>query len=122
MKREEFSILNRYGDREIFGKKYKQGYTEVAHGSGEWRGSIDMMSRVVNVWAFFHPKKAKAVSIRQQVESQQGFKTSMNRPSNNNFTEAEFAEYCEERQITLEAKQNLDKLLEEWDKGPEDSD
>ena len=56
MEEEKFSTMTMYGNKRIFDKRLKEGYTEVALGSGEWVSApAGSEQRIVKLFVFYHP-------------------------------------------------------------------
>jgi hypothetical protein len=113
MKPEEFSTLEMYGKREIFERKQNEGYTEVAFGGGDWVDS----NRIVALWAFYHPTKMfGSVSTLQYPKFDDGTHTIRFKPFERKYSQEGFERYLQKMQIKMGDRENLAKLLQNWDK------
>jgi hypothetical protein len=112
MNPEEFSPLGMYGNKEIFERRLNEGYTEVAHGSGEWIGD----NRIVALWAFFHPKRFfRKVATHQHPKGYFDGHTFHGKPFETAYTEKGFKKYCENNKIVLGERQDLAKIVKIWE-------
>ncbi|MDP2628687.1 MAG: hypothetical protein Q8P15_02190 [Nanoarchaeota archaeon] len=111
IKPEEFSLLGMYGNKEIFEKRSKQGYTEVAHGSGEWIGD----KRIVSLWIFYHPKRRFLNFVTTYEYPKFFVGTNMHgKPFESIYTEKGFEKYMVKNKIKVGKRVNLKEILDRW--------
>lgn len=108
-KPEEFSALGLYGRKDLFEKRFNEGFTEVAFGSGGWVGDF----RIVSIFAFYHP--AGKIATLETPKSYEAGHTSRGAPFEREYTHKTFEEYREKYQIRMGNKTDLGKLVAEWE-------
>lgn len=110
MKPDEFSPLNMYGDRNVFEKRLKEGYKELAFGGGEWVGD----ERIVRLFVFFNPNGRVATLQTPKALTPDGH-TRRGRIEAE-YTAKEFEDYMKEWKIKLGNKTSLEDIVKKWEK------
>ena len=126
MKPEEFtlSVLEMYGNKEIFEKRLKEGYTEISFGAGQLVGD----KRIVRLWVFYHPDGE--IATYEHPKSDDGSHTFRGQPFEaeyntkktligklfgiNSFKNS-FEEYLKKFKITLDKRKSLAQVVESWE-------
>lgn len=107
---ESFSGLAMYGNREIFERRLREGYINVAFGSGEWVGD----SRIVRLWVFYGSSGEIATYEHPKADQEGGMRHGQ--PFEATYSAIAFRSYVEKWRITLGPKMGLAELLKIWAK------
>ena len=112
-KPEKFSMLGMYGKKDIFEKRVREGYTEVAFGRGEWCPGTLVNFRIVGLWSFYHTdgRIATYEHPKQEFDSH----TSHGKPFEAEYTPQEFQDYIKRLRIQLSSKSSLKDLVDQWE-------
>lgn len=112
---EAFSLIGMYGAREVFERRQREGYTEVAFGRGEW---VDM-NRIVAIWVFYRRpsfwRNPIATHEFPKFELLDGG-TMRGDPVERTYSQKRFDRHLSKYQITLGPRQKLSETLEQWAK------
>lgn len=105
------SKLYMFGNKEVFEKRLKEGYRDVAFGRGIY---IDNQ-KISVIWAFYHPDKK--IATYEHPKSFDPFLglSKMGSPFEEEYSEEKFKEYTENKKITLSNKIDLEDVVEKWD-------
>ena len=107
----KFSPLAMYGSREVSEKRLREGYVEIAFGSGEWVNDF----RIVRLWVFFHPNGNIATYEHPKL-MEPSMRTYHGAPFEAQYSERQFDAYKQKHQITVGRKWSLGEILERWAK------
>jgi len=102
MKTEDISLFALNGRKDIFDRRIKEGYTEVALCSGGWIGN----QRLAIVWVFYHPDGRLAVYERLKLKRINGSEIPVV-GNEMECSEEEFRRYAEKYKIRIGAKTKL---------------
>ena len=121
MEPERFSTFGMYGNKEVFNKRAKEGYTEVAFGIGEWISRPIGEERIVGLYAFYHPNGK--VSTYEHPKANHGFGNVHGQPFEAEYNakrtllqkllgkSSTFEQHLKEFKITLDQRNNLAKIV-----------
>jgi hypothetical protein len=107
---EPFSALTMYGNKEIFARRLKEGFTDCTVGSGSWVGN----KRIVQLFVFYHPdgriatyEHPKYMGVDQH--------TYRGLPFEAEYTKETFVKHQTEFSLWIsEGLSKLEELLKEW--------
>lgn len=109
-KPEEFSLIGMYGKKDIFEKRVREGYTEVAFGGGDWVGD----QRIVSLWAFYHPN-GRIATYEHPKSMTLDCHTVRGRPFEAEYTKRKFQKHLQKFKIRLGEGSGLAQLVENWE-------
>jgi hypothetical protein len=110
MELESKSKLKIYGDRDVFEKRLKEGYEQVAFGRGKLVGK-EIISAT---WVFYNSYKIATYEFPKFVRSK-NFLPCKGEPCEKVFLNEEFEEYRKNKKITLTKKMDLGNIIRKWD-------
>ena len=90
----------------------KEGYTEVAQGSGTWRDDFITDIRIPDMYSFYHPDgKVSTYEARQEKRLSMPVTGIQMKFHENEYTPKEFEEFIEKWDVTLGEKTNLEEFI-----------
>jgi hypothetical protein len=108
MKPEKFSPFALYGNKEIFQKMLKNGYTEVAFGGGEWVDDF----RIVGIFVFYHQRKKNVYTYQTPKFVTLDAHTMCGVKFEKKYRIKQFEKYVQKMKISIGPKTDLKKVLE----------
>jgi len=113
---EPLSILADYGDREVFERKQKEGYDEIAFGRGEWVDQGNYDSRIIALWAFYDTNNPdRNIATQQFIKIRENLVTRRGGSFEEEYSQQELDKYIADMKITLEGRGRLEEVIALFD-------
>lgn len=116
---DRFSTVGMYGNRHIFEKRLKEGFTEFAFGSGDWIQPDNALDRrIVAIWAFFPPKMGVGgrIATYEHPKYYDGEHSIRGEPFEARYTAKDFEDYCRKNRISMGQRSDLLDFLRTADR------
>lgn len=105
------SKLAIYGDKDIFEKRLKEGYEEVAFG----RGKCVNNEIISALWVFYNTNKIATYEYPKFIKSPE-ISPCKGPPYEKEYSKQEFEEYLRDKKIFLSKKISLEEIINKWEK------